>query len=129
MRDSEPNRHPAGLPSRPSTSATFLYDAAGNRVQEPRTAFTVDGETTAYIGGVYEYTDTRASTSTYAGSVMRRSGYATDNGVFTVLGDHLGSTTATVQYPYRHSSWRGARWHSPLDIANPLCYHIGTRGW
>ncbi len=80
----------------PSTTATFLCDAAGNRVLEPRTAFTVDGETTAYIGGVYQHTDTGASASTYAGSVMRRSGYAGDNGVFTRLGDHLGSTSALV---------------------------------
>jgi YD repeat-containing protein len=47
----------------PNTSATFLYDAAGNRVLA-----TVNGETTAYIGGVYEHTDTGASTSTYAGT-------------------------------------------------------------
>jgi YD repeat-containing protein len=58
----------------PSSSATFLYDAAGNRVLEPRTAVTVDGETSAYIGGVYEHTDTGASTSTYAGSLIRRVG-------------------------------------------------------
>lgn len=80
----------------PSTSATFLGDASGNRVPEPRTAFTVDGERTAYIGGVYEHTGTGASTSAYAGSVIRRSGYAGDNGVFTMLGDHLGSTSVLV---------------------------------
>ncbi len=70
----------------PITSATFLYDASGNRVLA-----TVNGETTAYIGGVYEHTDTGASTSTYAGSVIRRSGYASGNGVYTMLRDHLGS--------------------------------------
>jgi len=70
----------------PRTTATFLYDASGNRVLA-----TVNGETTAYIGGVYEHTDTGASTSTYAGSVIRRGGYASDNGVFTVLRDRLGS--------------------------------------
>jgi len=70
----------------PSTTARFNCDASGNRVLA-----TVDGETTVYIGAVYQHTDTGASTSTYAGSVMRRSGYASDNGVFTVLGDHLGS--------------------------------------
>jgi hypothetical protein len=80
----------------PSTGACFVYDAAGHRVLEPRTAFTVGGETTAYIGGVYEHTDTKASTSTYAGSVMRRSGYAGDNGAVTVPGDHLGSTAVLV---------------------------------
>jgi hypothetical protein len=42
----------------------------GNRVLEPRTAFTVDGETSAYIGGVYEHTDTEASTSVYAGTSL-----------------------------------------------------------
>jgi YD repeat-containing protein len=51
----------------PSTSATFLYDPAGNRVLEPRTAFTVDGETTMYIGGVHEHTGTgRAPAPTQA---------------------------------------------------------------
>jgi hypothetical protein len=74
MRDSVPNHHPAESLLRPSTSATFVYDAAGNRVLEPRTAVTVDGETSAYIGGVYEHTDTGASTSTYAGSLIRRVG-------------------------------------------------------
>ena len=47
---------------------------------------------------------------------MRRVGYASDNGVFTVLSDHLGSTSAMVdatgavvaqQYYYPYGANRG----------------------
>ncbi|MEN6480200.1 MAG: hypothetical protein ABFD20_11275, partial [Anaerolineales bacterium] len=101
----------------PSTSAAFLYDADGNRVLA-----TVNGTTTAYVAGQFEYTAGGASTSYYGGAVMRRSSYGSGNGVFYVLDDHLHSTSAIVDtsgavqaqqyyYPYganredAHPSW------------------------
>ncbi|MGI6377326.1 MAG: hypothetical protein ACOX3S_15240 [Anaerolineae bacterium] len=82
--------------SGPSTSATFLYDADGNRVLA-----TVNGATTVYIAGLFEYTG-GAATSYYGGAVMRRSSYGSGNGVFYVrqssgaLDNHLGSTSTIV---------------------------------
>ena len=55
--------------------------------------------TTIYIGGVYEY-QAGASTTYYAGQgglvALRRSGYASDNGLFYILNDHLGSTSVLL---------------------------------
>ena len=72
----------------------FVYDADGRR-----TVGTVNGVTTVYIGGIYEY-QAGASTSYYAGPsgavAFRRSGYSSDNGVFYLLRDHLGSSSVTV---------------------------------
>jgi YD repeat-containing protein len=48
--------------------------------------------TTAYVNGLYEYQN-GATTKYYDGGVMRRSGYAADNGISYVLGDQLGSTS------------------------------------
>ena len=77
-----------------STNASFVYAADGSR-----TVGTVDGVTTVYIGGVYEW-QAGASTAYYAGPegpvAFRRSGYATDNGVFYLLRDHLGSSSVIV---------------------------------
>jgi len=77
-----------------STSASFVYAVDGSRI-----VGTVDGVTTVYIGGVYEW-QAGASTAYYArpdGPVaFRRSGYATDNGVFYLLRDHLGSSSVIV---------------------------------
>ena len=52
-------------------SATFLYDAEGNRVKG-----TVAGVTTVYIAGLYEYQN-GAVTKYYEGGALRRTGYAT----------------------------------------------------
>ena len=69
----------------------FVYDTDGIRV-----VGTVNGVTTVYIDGIYEYQG-GASTSYYAGPnglvAFRRSGYATDNGLFYLLQDHLKSTS------------------------------------
>ncbi|MCP4126412.1 MAG: RHS repeat-associated core domain-containing protein, partial [Gammaproteobacteria bacterium] len=75
-------------------SATFVYDADGNRVLG-----TVDGTTTIYIAGVYEY-QAGATTHYYegptGGAALRRTGHTANNGVFYLLGDHLGSTSVLV---------------------------------
>jgi RHS repeat-associated protein len=77
-----------------STNASFVYAADGSR-----TVGTVDGVTTVYIGGIYEW-QAGASTAYYAGPdgpvAFRRSGYATDNGVYYLLRDHLGSSSVIV---------------------------------
>ncbi len=73
-----------------SVSAAFLYDAEGNRVKG-----TVAGITTVYLAGVYEYQN-GAVTKYYEGGALRRTGYATDNGVFYVLSDQLRSTSVLV---------------------------------
>jgi len=51
--------------------------------------------TTVYVAGVYEY-QAGATTSYYDGGGMRRSGYASGNGVFYTLSDHLKSTSTIV---------------------------------
>ncbi|NJN84686.1 MAG: RHS repeat-associated core domain-containing protein, partial [Caldilineaceae bacterium] len=55
--------------------------------------------TTVYIAGVYEW-QAGASTSYYAGPggqvALRRSGYASGNGLFTLLRDHLNSSSVLV---------------------------------
>ena len=73
-----------------SVSATFLYDADGNRVKG-----TVAGVTTVYLAGLYEYQN-GAVTKYYEGGALRRTGYATDNGVFYTLSDQLRSTSVLV---------------------------------
>jgi hypothetical protein len=73
-----------------SVSATLLYDADGNRVKG-----TVAGVTTVYLAGLYEYQN-GAVTKYYEGGAMRRTGYATDNGVFYVVSDQLRSTSVLV---------------------------------
>jgi len=70
-----------------TTVATFVYDAEGNRVKG-----TVNGTTTVYMAGVYEY-QAGAATSYYEGGALRRSGYASGNGVFYLLQDHLKSSS------------------------------------
>jgi RHS repeat-associated protein len=73
-----------------SVSATFLYDADGNRAKG-----TVAGVTTVYLAGLYEWQN-GAVTKYYEGGALRRTGYATDNGVFYVVSDHLRSTSVLV---------------------------------
>ncbi len=114
--------------SGPSTSAIFLYDADGNRVLA-----TVNGATTVYIAGLFEYTG-GAATSYYGGAVMRRSSYGSGNGVFYVLADHLGSTSAIVdtsgsvqaqQYYYPYGANRGGAPSGLTDKRYTGQYHEG----
>ena len=55
---------------------------------------------TIYIAGIFEYQN-RAITKYYPGaggsSAIRRENYASDNGIFYILGDHLGSTSTIIQ--------------------------------
>ena len=73
-----------------SVSASFLYDADGSRVKG-----TVAGVTTVYLAGLYEWQN-GAVTKYYEGGAIRRTGYASDNGVFYVVSDHLRSTSVLV---------------------------------
>ncbi len=73
-----------------SVSASFLYDAEGNRVKG-----TVGGVTTVYLAGLYEYQN-GAVTKYYEGGAIRRVGYASDNGVFYVLSDQVQSASVLV---------------------------------
>jgi len=70
-----------------SVSASFVYDANGNRVKG-----TVNGTITVYVAGLYEYQG-GATTLYYEGNALRRTGYATDNGVFYLLQDQLKSSS------------------------------------
>jgi RHS repeat-associated protein len=51
--------------------------------------------TTVYVAGLYEWQN-GAVTKYYEGGAFRRTGYASDNGVFYVLQDHLRSTSVLV---------------------------------
>ncbi|MBX3014481.1 MAG: hypothetical protein KF832_23380 [Caldilineaceae bacterium] len=77
-----------------SVSATYLYDADGNRVKG-----TVNGITTIYIEGIYEYQG-GATTKYYSGAngtvALRRTSYASDNGIFYLLRDHLNSSSVIL---------------------------------
>ena len=70
-----------------SVSASFVYDTDGNRVKG-----TVNGTTTVYIAGLYEYQG-GATTLYYEGNALRRTGYAANNGVFYLLQDQLKSSS------------------------------------
>jgi RHS repeat-associated protein len=73
-----------------SVSASFVYDADGNRVKG-----TIGGVTTVYIAGIYEYQG-GATTHYYEGNALRRTGHASNNGVFYLLQDHLKSSSAVI---------------------------------
>ena len=64
-------RQPPAGRGRRGVSATFLYDADGNRVKG-----TVAGVTTVYLAGLYEY-QSGAMTKYYEGGAIRRTGYTT----------------------------------------------------
>ncbi|GAB4568498.1 MAG: hypothetical protein Kow0047_21440 [Anaerolineae bacterium] len=70
---------------------------------------TVNGVTTVYIGGIYEYQG-GASTRYYQGHAgvvaLRREGYPSDNGLFCLLGDHLGSTAVIVRREGSVVAWQ-----------------------
>jgi len=50
---------------------------------------------TVYIAGVYEY-QSGTTTHYYEGGAMRRTGHASDNGVFYLLQDHFKSMSALI---------------------------------
>ena len=75
-------------------SASFVYDGNGQRVKA-----TFGGSTTVYVGNYYEQTGAASTKYYYAGSqriALRRSDYVSDNGLFWLLTDHLGSTAITA---------------------------------
>ena len=77
-----------------AATASFVYDGDGNRVKG-----TVGGTTTVYIGNHFEWTSAGNTKYYYHGATrvaMRRSSYAMGNGVFFLLGDHLGSTSLST---------------------------------
>ena len=95
----------------PGLVGSFMYNTDGNRVMG-----TVNGVTVVYIAGLYEW-QAGATTTYYDGGAMRRSGHASDNGVFYVLADHLGSTSVIVsqtgvemsrEYHYPYGANRGS---------------------
>jgi RHS repeat-associated protein len=73
-----------------TTIGSFVYDADGNRVKG-----TVNGVTTSYIAGLFEWQG-GATTKYYDGGAIRRTGHASGNGISYVLGDQLGSTSVIV---------------------------------
>ena len=56
---------------------------------------TISGTTTVYIAGLYEWQN-GATTKYYDGGAMRRTGYASGNGLNYILGDQLGSSSVIV---------------------------------
>jgi len=96
-----------------SISASFVYDASGSRVKG-----TINSVTTVYVVGVYEYQN-GATTLYYEGSAMRRSGYASDNGVFYNLQDQLKSTSSVLNRSAELTSkpeWHAQR-HAQLFLS------------
>jgi RHS repeat-associated protein len=76
------------------TTASFVYDADGVRVRG-----TSGGVTTRYIGSYYEWTSAGSTSYYSAGSTRiaeRRVNYGSNNGLFWLTGDHLGSTSVTA---------------------------------
>jgi RHS repeat-associated protein len=94
-------------------SATFVYDGDGNRVKA-----TVDGVTTLYIGNYFEWTSAGNTKYYYHGAqrlAIRRTGYSSSNGLFFLLGDHLGSTAVrttsngSLSASLKYLPWGGER--------------------
>lgn len=76
------------------TTTLFSYDGDGARVKK-----VVSGTTTYYVGNWYEKTGDGSTKYYYHGGrlvALRRSGYASDNGLFYIHADHLGSTMLTT---------------------------------
>ncbi len=72
--------------------ASYSYDSSGKRVRS-----TVGGVTTITFNGIYEYVvGSGATTKYYEGNVLRRTGYAADNGVFYLLQDQLRSSSSLL---------------------------------
>lgn len=92
-------------------TASFVYDGDGARVKS-----TIGGVTTIYIGNYYEWTSTATKKYYYAGSQRVA---MNDNGTLRyLLGDHLGSTSLTVDIngnqvaELRYKAWGETRYVS-----------------
>jgi YD repeat-containing protein len=79
-----------------SVSATFVYDAEGDRVKG-----TVGSVTTVYLAGLYEY-QAGAVTKYYEGGALRRTGYASQNGVFYLRRQRPPALDQRAGQPERH---------------------------
>jgi len=109
------------MPALNTVSTTFVYDGDGRRVKS-----TINGVTTYFVGGYYEKVVT-ATTSTvnkyyYAGAqrIAMRSGGT----LYFLLGDHLGSTSLTVDSAgyltseMRYTPWGDTRFTSGNSPTN-----------
>jgi RHS repeat-associated protein len=76
------------------SNAGFIYDADAGALWA-RVKGTVNGIATVYIAGIYEY-QAGATTHYYEGNALRRTGHASNNGVFYLLQDHLKSSSAVI---------------------------------
>jgi RHS repeat-associated protein len=103
-----------------AATATFVYDADGVRVRG-----TSGGVTTRYIGSHYEWTSAGSTSYYYAGSTRiaeRRVNYASNNGLFWLTGDHLGSTSVTANSSgtktaeLRYKAWGETRYTSGTTL-------------
>ncbi|MCB0045344.1 MAG: hypothetical protein KDD92_07940 [Caldilineaceae bacterium] len=80
----------------------FVYDADGNRTVGTVNPSAGSGQalTTVYLDGLYEWQPGGANTRYYAGPdgviALRRTGYATSNGVFSLLRDHPSISSGQV---------------------------------
>ncbi|MCX7682630.1 MAG: hypothetical protein N2508_11830 [Anaerolineae bacterium] len=106
-------------------SASFVYDGDGKRVKA-----TFGSTTIVYIGDYYEQQGTASTKYYYAGSqriTLRRNDYASDNGLFWLLTDHLGSTAITAnsdgsyKAELRYKAWGETRYTSG---ATPTTYRF-----
>jgi RHS repeat-associated protein len=102
------------------TTASFVYDADGVRVRG-----TSGGVTTRYIGNYYEWTSAGSTSYYYAGSTrvaQRRVNYGSNNGLFWLTGDHLGSTSVTANSSgtktaeLRYKAWGETRYTSGTTL-------------
>jgi hypothetical protein len=72
--------------------------------------------TTTYIGNHFEWTSAGFTMYYYARAVrvaMRRSGYTSNNGLFWLVGDHLGSTSRVANEngtPFTNGEQRYLPW-------------------
>jgi YD repeat-containing protein len=74
-----------------AASATFVYDADGNRVKG-----TVNGVTTVYVGNYYELSGSTTRTYYPAGAGSQRVAMKENSTLYWLLTDHLGSTAVTA---------------------------------
>jgi RHS repeat-associated protein len=86
---------------------------------------TSGGVTTRYIGNYYEWTSAGSTSYYYAGSTRiaeRRVNYASNNGLFWLTGDHLGSTSVTANSSgtktaeLRYKAWGETRYTSGTTL-------------
>jgi RHS repeat-associated protein len=86
---------------------------------------TSGGVTTRYIGNYYEWTSAGSTSYYYAGSTrvaQRRVNYGSNNGLFWLTGDHLGSTSVTANSSgtktaeLRYKAWGETRYTSGTTL-------------